>query len=754
MNRSRFPGFFKLSIADRIKAILKNGWIDEVDYENLTKGHHQLDLNIADKMIENVVGVMGLPMGVGLNFLINNKEYIIPLVVEEPSIVAALSSAAKIFRDQGGMETESDESLLIGQVQVVEIADLNTAKKELVSKKNELIEEINHLHPNMVARGGGIKDLEIRLLEESENNRAMLIVHLLVDTCDAMGANIVNTMCEEIAPRVEELTGGRVFLRILSNLTDRSMVRAWVTVPVNALEGKGFSGEEVRDGIVLASEFAAVDPYRAATHNKGIMNGIDPLAIATGNDWRAIEASAHAYAARDGCYQSLAKWSKSKAGHLLGKIEIPLKVGIQGGSLHANGTASMNLRMLAVDSARELAEVMASVGLAQNFSALKALATEGIQRGHMSLHARSVAVTAGAPADIYDEVVKMLTEEGDITVTRARALIKKLSHNEPASIPFGNDTDLPEIEPKVISVNSNGKIILFGEHAVVYGRSGVAVPIPDAVTAKVALHDGPIEIKVPGWKLDVSMKDGNSIWWSALTDVFEQMGVAEEKLLIDVKPDIPPAMGLGGSAAIAVAVIRALNNYCDLDLDDDQVNAYAYQCERGAHGTPSGIDNTIATYGAPLIFQTGEAFKLEPLKVKTSFDLVVGISGKTSLTLDMVGGVRDRWRSDKQEYEKLFDEIHATTIAGIKAVNSGDLEKLGEMMNRNHQLLKDMQVSSPELDQMVDIALRSGAYGAKLTGAGGGGSMVALAKGSIDKTVEAFEKAGYKSLTVNVPAST
>lgn len=773
MNKGRFPGFYKLSVVERIKAILKNDWINEADYEDLSQGSHILDLQVADKMIENVVGVMGLPLGIGLNFLINHKEYIIPLVVEEPSIVAALSHAAKIFRDEGGIECASDESLLIGQVQVVDITDLQTAKRQLEQNKDALIEQINRLHPNMVARGGGIKDMEVRLLPESTDNQAMLILHLLVDTCDAMGANIVNTMCEEIAPRVEEITKGRVFLRILSNLTDRSLVRASVTLPVKALEGKGYSGEEVRDGIILASEFAVVDPYRAATHNKGIMNGIDPVAVATGNDWRAIEAAAHAFAAKSGRYQSLSRWTKSKAGHLLGSIEIPLKVGIQGGSLQANATTAINLRMLGVESARELAEVMAAVGLAQNFSALKALATEGIQKGHMSLHARSVAVTAGAPAEIFEELVSALIEDGDISVTRAKELINRLHHNRPlgtfplGSHPLGSHpldkhplekgnqqgNKSVNLEKSVTRVTSNGKVILLGEHSVVYGRPAVAIPIADAVFAEVSPHAGPIEIKVPGWKLDVSMDDGNSIWWSALTDVFSQMGVDQEKLLIDVKPNIPPAMGLGGSAAIAVAVIRALSEHCQLNLDDDEVNNYAFHCERAAHGTPSGIDNTVATYGKPFIFQTGEAFKMETLKVKEPICLVVGISGQASLTLDMVGGVRDRWRKDTDQYEKIFDRFQQTALSGIEAIQSGDLTTLGEMMSYNHKLLQEIQVSSADLDDLVELALKSGALGAKLTGAGGGGSMVALCRESTDRTIKAIEDAGCKTLTVNIPCS-
>ena len=320
MDKARFPGFYKLSIGERLKKVHENGWISDDDLNNLREGHHMLPASRADKMIENVIGVMGLPMGLGLNFRVNQKDYLVPLVVEEPSIVAALSSAAKIFLASGGIEAEAEESLLIGQIQVVNPPDAEEARNQVLFHKHELLDKLNELHPNMVERGGGARDIEVRVFEQTDNNPLMLIVHLLVDTCDAMGANIINTMCEELAADIEALTEGRVFLRILSNLTDRSIVRARVTISPDQLEGKGYSGEEVRDGIILAAEFAAVDPYRAATHNKGIMNGVDPIAIATGNDWRAVEAGAHAYAAKDGRYTSLTTWRRNANGNLHGQI--------------------------------------------------------------------------------------------------------------------------------------------------------------------------------------------------------------------------------------------------------------------------------------------------------------------------------------------------------------------------------------------------------------------------------------------------
>jgi hydroxymethylglutaryl-CoA reductase len=353
--KSRIPDFYKMSVDKRLSVMRERDIVSDTDAALLDQ---PLSVQAADKMIENVVGVFGLPIGLGLNFLINNKDYVIPLVVEEPSIVAGLSSAAKMIRQAGGFKVESDEPLLIGQIQVVHVEHAQKAQNAILQHKEEILNLANSLHPNMVARGGGARDLEVFVHPSASLHSDMLIVHLLVDTRDAMGANMVNTMCEGVAPLVETITHGKVFLRILSNLTDRAMVRARAVIPVSQLSGKGYSGEEVRDGVVLANDFAVVDPYRAATHNKGIMNGIDAVAIATGNDWRAIEAAAHAYAARSGKYASLTQWYKDDQGNLVGEINIPLKVGTVGGNLQSNPAVPVVHRILGKPSARELAQVM------------------------------------------------------------------------------------------------------------------------------------------------------------------------------------------------------------------------------------------------------------------------------------------------------------------------------------------------------------------------------------------------------------
>lgn len=387
---ARIPNFFKMSINERITALHRRGLLDDEDLRALTSGDHTLRLPVADKMIENVVGVFGLPLGLALNFLINGQDYVVPLVVEEPSIVAGLSGAARIARLSGGYHASSTDPILIGQVQTVNIDDVEQARARLLARREEILALANSLHPKMQARGGGALDIEVFSHHAPEDGREMLVLHLLVDTRDAMGANLVNTMCEGIASLVETITGGKVFLRILSNLTDRALARASVRIPARNLEGKGFTGEEVRDGIILANDLALVDPYRAATHNKGIMNGVDAVLMATANDWRSVEAGAHAYAARDGRYRPLAVW-QNRGGALYGEMTIPLAVGTVGGALQVHDGAKLALRILGSEAASDLAAASAAAGLACNLAALRALATEGIQRGHMALHARMVA---------------------------------------------------------------------------------------------------------------------------------------------------------------------------------------------------------------------------------------------------------------------------------------------------------------------------------------------------------------------------
>lgn len=731
---SRIPNFFRLSVDERIRALHERELLSDDDIALLRNGDHTLRLPVADKMIENVVGIFGLPLGLGLNFLINGRDYIVPLVVEEPSIVAGLSGAARMARLSGGYTATSTDPILIGQVQAVGIDDPAAAIERLLSRKQEIIDLANSMHPKMVARGGGALDVEAFSYVAPEDGRNMVVLHLLVDTRDAMGANLVNTMCEGVATLVETISGGKVFLRILSNLTDRAMVRASVSIPVQNLAGKGYTGEDVRDGIVLANDLALVDPYRAATHNKGIMNGVDAVALATGNDWRAIEAAAHAYAARSGRYKGLTSWRVGDNGDLVGEIEIPMKVGTVGGSLESNRSVLINHRLMGSPGATELAEVMGTIGLAQNFAALRALSTDGIQQNHMTLHARSVASTAGAPDAIFEAVVEGLIEAGDIKVWKAKEIIKSLSRPARAS-------------DKASRASACGKVILLGEHAVVYERSAIAVPIPLAVEASVRGGGEGISVLIPRWGVEQRVRpDQQSGIGGMFADVFRTLGIEREAFSIDVTANIPRAMGLGGSAALAVAVIRALDTHFSLGLNDSRVNELAFVCEQAAHGRASGIDNTVATFGTALRYRAGDFSNLvcpQPLP------LVIGITGDASLTAETVAQVRRGWQRRPERFESMFDGIEKLTQSAVDAIAGNNLEDLGELMNHCHGYLNALQLSTPRLESLIAIARSNGAVGAKLTGGGGGGSMVALCPDDPERVVAAMRNAGFEALSLN-----
>lgn len=421
---SRIPGFYNLSLEERRQRIAAMGLLSPEEFAALV-GEDRLTAEQADHMIENVVGTFALPLGIALNFVVNGREVLVPMAIEEPSVVAAASYMAKLAREGGGFIAHTTEPEMIGQIQVVNVADPEAARLRVLEAREEILAEAAQIDPVLQRLGGGPRDLEVRILEHPAIG-PFLVVHLIYDVRDAMGANAVNTACERLAPKIEALTGGRVYLRILSNLADRRIARARCTIPVEALGFEGFSGEEVRDGIIAAWAFAAADPYRAATHNKGIMNGIDPVVIATGNDWRAVEAGAHAYAARNGRYTTLTTWGKDAQGNLVGTIEMPMAVGIVGGATRVHPAAKAALKLMGVRTARELAEIIVSVGLAQNLGALRALATEGIQRGHMSLHARQVAVAAGAQGEEIEQVARRMAADGVVRLDRAQEILEAL----------------------------------------------------------------------------------------------------------------------------------------------------------------------------------------------------------------------------------------------------------------------------------------------------------------------------------------
>ncbi len=409
-------GFYKLPIEKRREFVSQFVNLNEEDMKVFSSC---LDLTTADRMIENVLGTFELPLGLAVNFLINDKEYLLPMATEESSVVAAASNAAKIARIKGGFFTTCSEPLMIGQLQLLQVTDVVSSAQEILSHKEQLLKLANAQDKILVDFGGGAKDLEVRILDSPLGK--MIVVHLIVDVRDAMGANAVNTMCEALAPMLEEISGGKVRLKILSNLADKRLVKATAIFDKEKL-----GGDHVVDAFLESYVLASIDPYRAATHNKGIMNGIDALIIATGNDFRAIEAGAHAYAARNGQYTSLTRYHKNENGDLVGEIELPLAVGIVGGAANMHPKAKLCRKILGIQTARELAEVVASLGLAQNFAAVFALSTVGIQKGHMSLHAKNIAVMAGAQGDEIETLADQLVTDGKVKLDYAKQLLDRL----------------------------------------------------------------------------------------------------------------------------------------------------------------------------------------------------------------------------------------------------------------------------------------------------------------------------------------
>jgi len=415
--------FYNLSLEERLEWITRHSDLTPDDLAALS-GKAGLSPEQADHMVENVVGLHALPLGIAQNFVINGRKVLVPMAIEEPSVVAGASFMARLAAAGGGFSAHATAPEMIGQMQVIRLNNPVLARLKILENKARLLEEAAVIDPVLLRLGGGPRDLEVRLIENSAIG-PFLVIHLIYDVRDAMGANAINTATERLSPLVEEITGGQVHLRILSNLADRRLARAYCTIPLAELAFGDFSAERVRDGVVAAWAFAAADPYRAATHNKGIMNGVDAVVIATGNDWRAVEAGAHAYAARSGIYTSLSTWGQDAQGNLVGMLEMPMAVGTVGGATRVHPTAKAALKLMGVQSAAQLAEVIVSVGLAQNLAALRALATEGIQRGHMGLHARQVAVAAGATGEQVSRLADQLVREGKVRIDRAEEIMRE-----------------------------------------------------------------------------------------------------------------------------------------------------------------------------------------------------------------------------------------------------------------------------------------------------------------------------------------
>jgi hydroxymethylglutaryl-CoA reductase len=421
---SRLPNFRALSPAQRLEHIARVAKLS-AEEAALVATPGALGIDLANGMIENVIGTFELPFGVAGNFQVNGRDVLVPMAVEEPSVVAAASFMARLARDCGGFETSSTGPLMRAQVQVLGITDPYGARQALLRHRDDILAVANSRDKVLIELGGGCRDIEVHVFPDTPRG-AMIVMHLIVDVRDAMGANTVNTMAESVSPLVEKLTGGSVRLRILSNLADLRLARARVRITPQALTTKERSGADIIEGVLDAYTFAAIDPYRAATHNKGIMNGIDPVIVATGNDWRAVEAGAHAYACRNGRYTSLTHWEKDRSGALVGTIEMPMPVGLVGGATKTHPLARLSLKIMAVKSAQELGEIAVAVGLAQNLGALRALATEGIQRGHMALHARNIALVAGATGQEIDLIARRMAEEHDVRTDRAIALLQAM----------------------------------------------------------------------------------------------------------------------------------------------------------------------------------------------------------------------------------------------------------------------------------------------------------------------------------------
>lgn len=428
MDTNKLRKFYKKSLSEKINTLFEAGVISEEEHRTLTNRKLDLAADLGEHMIENYIGNYSLPFGTALNFVIDNKDVVIPMAIEEPSVVAAASFAAKVSAKNGGFKTKINKREMIGQVALKNVNNIEKARTNLLKHKKDIIERANAAHPSIVKRGGGGRNIEIRHIEAdtTEQTPEFLIVHLHVDTQEAMGANMVNTMMEAIAPYLEELSGGTSLMRILSNYATECLATASCIIPPNDLKTLNISGEVVRDRIIEASEFAWADPYRAVTNNKGIMNGIDAVVVATGNDWRAIEAGAHAYASHSGQYRSLTKWKKDAGGNLVGTITLPLPIGTVGGSISFHPGAKLAHSILENPTAEQLEGVIASVGLAQNFAAIRALVTEGIQKGHMGLQARSLAISAGAKNEQIEQVAKALKKEKNMNLETAARLLNNL----------------------------------------------------------------------------------------------------------------------------------------------------------------------------------------------------------------------------------------------------------------------------------------------------------------------------------------
>ena len=723
---SRLPGFNGQSWEERVATVQGFASLSPEEVALFTDADH-LPLEQAQKVIENVIGRYSLPFAVATNFVINGRDYLIPMCVEESSIVAAASYAAKLIRESGGFECKSSEPLMIGQVQLLRVPDFEKAWQAIEASREGLIALANADLASLIERGGGVRSIEPRVLQE-DGCPPMFIVHIVIDVRDAMGANLINSVTERMAPELEAVTGGIARLKILSNLSDRRLAHTRVRVKHEVLGGKNAPGREVAAQIIEAHQFAVADPYRACTHNKGIMNGIDPILVATGNDWRAVEAGAHAYAARSGRYRPMSDWSLDEHGDLIGVLEIPLALGIVGGITRAHKMAQLALHILGIRSAQELAEVCVASGLASNLAALKALATEGIQRGHMALHARNIAYTVGAAPSDVDRIVATMIARGKISPSAALEIVAELQAHAGRSRP----------DPRPVNQYAVAKAILFGEHSVDYGEPALAVPIREALITLLVEDNEYSEILIRSSTGDFD----DAVPVEITRTVIKELGLPSDTgVTITGHTSIPVHAHLGSSAAFSVAITRAIAQKFGRDLAPEQVNAVAFEAEKITHGTPSGLDNTVVTYERPVWFTRNGQFEFVP--VGQRFELCVAYTGEAIPTKR----VNQEWEESMRSQPELFAAAvkHLGEIArqGKDALTQGRLERLGQLLTSSHRLFQALNFSSPALDRLVEAALSAGAWGAKLTGEGRGGCVICLPPpGKKHEILDALRAAG------------
>ncbi len=718
---SRIPGFYRLSVEQRLAFLARVYNLSKEEVAMLREGS-ALKINHAVNMVENAIGVFGLPLGLAANFLIDDREYLIPMAIEEPSIIAAASKAALLIREGKGFRTSVDRAVMIGQVQICNLENLDKAETTILQHKSEILENANKSIARMKERGGGAIGLEIRKFAGNKNVGPILMVHLLIDVCEAMGANTINTACESIGPLLEKYTGGRVNMRILSNLSDRRLARAEFRLPVRKLASGKMSGEEVARHLLEAGYIAEVDPYRATTHNKGIFNGLSAVALALGQDWRAIEAGGHAYAARSGQYRSLSHFEVN-GDEFRGSIELPVQVGMVGGVTKSHPGVKILRKIIGVESSRQLAGILAAVGLGQTFAACLALSTEGIQRGHMSLHARSVAISAGVPSDQVEEVADEMVRRGEIKVDTAEEIYGTMRRRK---------LSLKRREKSAVEAFAPGKTILFGEHAIVYNYPGIIVSIDQGLRVKIRPDsDGPRFVH-PEFRHAFPLPDSNRDFrkFSQAVDIIlDKFNLQKEPIEIMVDSDLVLGVGLGSSAAFSVGLCRAFRKYLYQDNGagwSDELFEAAQELEKVFHGNPSGADVASIMHGGAIWFRKSDPREIIPLYVSKDMYGVVCVVEEGGRTVDMVRKVQVHREHDRKFVDGIFDEIGDIAVDARLAFGMGDSEELGKLMSRNHALLAKLGLSTAGLDEAVDFIMDQGALGAKLTGAGGGGAVIAL----------------------------